>query len=347
MSDPGALYDAIRGEVETVLIGNEDIIEGLTVALLSDGHVLLEGVPGIAKTTAAALFARASGLDHTRIQMTPDVLPADITGTQVYREPTGEFETRKGPIFSNVVLADEINRATPKTQSALLEAMAERNVTIEGESFELPSPFLLVATQNPIEMEGTFALPEAQRDRFQLKLTMGLPSRDNERALLDRFDETPSLGAASVEQVVEPEDILAARDAVDDVYVDEAVKEYVLELVGATRDHDSVEHGASPRASLAFLRAGKARAAIHDRDYIIPDDVKSLAESILVHRLVLQTDAEIGGTAPEDIVADILTSVSAPSGADYDGPVPTETDEAGTSEADQKPAPDGGTGDAE
>jgi MoxR-like ATPase len=220
-------------------------------------------------------------------------------------------------------------------------------VTIEGESFELPSPFLLVATQNPIEMEGTFALPEAQRDRFQQKLTMGLPSRDNERALLDRFDETPSLGAASVEQVVEPEDILAARDAVDDLYVDEAVKEYVLELVGATRDHDSVEHGASPRASLAFLRAGKARAAIHDRDYVIPDDVKSLAESILVHRLVLQTDAEIGGTAPEDIVADILTSVSAPSGADYDGPVPTETDEAGTSEADQKPAPDGGTGDAE
>jgi MoxR-like ATPase len=346
MSDPGTLYDAIRGEVETVLIGNEDIIEGLTVALLSDGHVLLEGVPGIAKTTAAALFARASGLDHTRIQMTPDVLPADITGTQVYREPTGEFETRKGPIFSNVVLADEINRATPKTQSALLEAMAERNVTIEGESYELPSPFLLVATQNPIEMEGTFALPEAQRDRFQQKLTMGLPDRENERDLLDRFDETPSLGTTSVEQVVEPDDILAAREAVDDVYVDEAVKEYVLELVGATRNHDSVEHGASPRASLAFLRAGKARAAIHDREYVIPDDVKSLAESILVHRLVLQTDAEIGGTSPEDIVADILTSVSAPSGADYDGPVSADTDEAATPEADQHPAPDGGTGDS-
>ncbi|MFT4947263.1 MAG: MoxR-like ATPase [Natronomonas sp.] len=346
MSDPGALYDAIRGEVETVLIGNEDIIEGLTVALLSDGHVLLEGVPGIAKTTAAALFARASGLEHTRIQMTPDVLPADITGTQVYREPTGEFETRKGPIFSNVVLADEINRATPKTQSALLEAMAERNVTIEGESHELPSPFLLVATQNPIEMEGTFALPEAQRDRFQQKLTMCLPSRENERDLLDRFDETPKLGTTSVEQVVDPEEILAARDAVDDVYVDEAVKEYVLELVGATRDHDSVEHGASPRASLAFLRAGKARAAIHDREYVIPDDVKSLAESILVHRLVLQTDAEIGGTSPEDIIADILTSASAPSGADYDGPVPGDTEEAATQEAEQQPAPDGGTGDS-
>jgi MoxR-like ATPase len=346
MSDPGALYDAIRGEVETVLIGNEDIIEGLTVALLSDGHVLLEGVPGIAKTTAAALFARASGLDHTRIQMTPDVLPADITGTQVYREPTGEFETRKGPIFSNVVLADEINRATPKTQSALLEAMAERNVTIEGESYELPSPFLLVATQNPIEMEGTFALPEAQRDRFQQKLTMGLPSRDNERDLLDRFDETPSLGTTSVEQVVEPADILAAREAVNDVYVDEAVKEYVLELVAATRDHDSVEHGASPRASLAFLRAGKARAAIQDRDYVIPDDVKSLAESILVHRLVLQTDAEIGGIAPEEIVADILTSVGAPSGADYDDPVPADAEEAATPEAEKQPTPDGGAGDS-
>jgi MoxR-like ATPase len=346
MSDPGALYDAIRGEVQTVLIGNEDIIEGLTVALLSDGHVLLEGVPGIAKTTAAALFARASGLEHTRIQMTPDVLPADITGTQVYREATGAFVTRKGPIFSNVVLADEINRATPKTQSALLEAMAERNVTIEGESHELPSPFLLVATQNPIEMEGTFALPEAQRDRFQQKLTMGLPNRENERDLLDRFDETPSLGTTSVEQVVEPDDILAARDVVDGVYVDGAVKKYVLELVGATRDHDSVEHGASPRASLAFLQAGKARAAIHNREYVIPDDVKALAESILVHRLVLQTDAEIGGTSPEDIVADILTSVNAPSGADYDGPVPTDSDEAGIPEAEQKTAPDGGTGDS-
>lgn len=313
MSDPGGLYDEIRTEVERVLIGNEHVIEGLTVALLSEGHVLLEGVPGIAKTTTAALFARASGLDHARIQMTPDVLPADITGTKVYREQTGEFETRTGPIFSNVVLADEINRATPKTQSALLEAMAERNVTIEGDGHELPAPFLLVATQNPIEMEGTFTLPEAQRDRFQQKLTMGLPERGAERALLDRFDGEPSLGPDTVEQVVTAEDILAARRAVADVHVASEVKEYVLELVAGTRTHGSVEHGASPRASLAFLRGGKARAAIHDREYVIPDDIKALAGSILEHRLVLSTDAEISGVNAGSVIEEVLEDVSPPS----------------------------------
>lgn len=335
MSDPGGLYAAIRDEMERVLIGNEDVIEGLTVALLSDGHVLLEGVPGIAKTTAAAVFARASGLDYSRVQMTPDVLPADITGTQVYREPTGTFETRKGPIFANVVLADEINRATPKTQSALLEAMAERNVTIEGESHQLPSPFLLVATQNPIEMVGTFALPEAQRDRFQQKLTMGIPDHDDERTLLDRVDDSPDLGTQTVEQVVDGDDILSAREAVDDVYVDDEVKGYIVDVVAATRDHGSVEHGASPRASLAFLQAGKARAAIHGREYVIPDDVKALAGSILVHRLVLQTDAEIGGVDPASVVDEVLSSVSAPTGGEFSA---READR----EPEQPAASDGG-----
>lgn len=314
MTDPGGLYDTICEEVDRVLIGNDHIIEGLTIALLSDGHILLEGVPGIAKTTAAALFARASGLQHSRVQMTPDVLPADITGTKVFREQSGLFETRKGPIFSNVVLADEINRATPKTQSALLEAMAERTVTIEGDSHALPTPFLLVATQNPIEMEGTFALPEAQRDRFQQKLTMELPDQDDERALLDRFDGEPDLGPETVEQVVTPDDILDAREQAAEVHVAPEVKEYVLNLVAETRSHNSVEHGASPRASLAFLRAGKARAAIHGREYVIPDDVKALAESILVHRIVMSTDAAIGGQDASAVVEDALEAVAPPTG---------------------------------
>ena len=316
MSEPAELYSAIREEVGTVLLGNEEIVEGLTVALLTDGHVLLEGVPGIAKTTAARLFSRATGLEHSRIQMTPDILPADITGTNVYREATGTFETRKGPVFSNVVLADEINRATPKAQSALLEAMAERTVTIDGETYPLPSPFLLVATQNPIEMEGTFTLPEAQRDRFQLKLTMDIPERATERALLDSFDRKPDLEPTSISQVVTHDDIFAAREAVTEVHVAPEIKQYVLDIVEATRSHSAVEHGASPRASIAFLKTGKARAAIYGRDYVIPDDIKVLARPILLHRLLLNADAEIGGVDPESIVEEVIESVETPDGLD-------------------------------
>ena len=313
MGDPAGLYEAIRGEIETVLIGYEETDEGLTIALLSEGHVLLEGVPGIAKTTTAALFSRATGLEHTRIQMTPDVLPADITGTSVYREATGSFDIQKGPVFANVVVADEINRATPKTQSALLEAMAERTVTIEGESLPLPEPFLVIATQNPIEMEGTFSLPEAQRDRFQLKLTMGLPERADERRLFDRFNEAPGLGPDSVEQVVTPEAISAARDAVDEIHVAAPIREYVLDVVAASREHGGVDHGGSPRATLAFLRAGKARAAIKGREYVIPDDVKALARPVLGHRLVLSADAEISGVDPATVVGELLEEVPTPS----------------------------------
>ena len=320
MSEPAAIYSAISDEVGTVLLGNEAVVEGLTLALLTDGHVLLEGVPGIAKTTAAQLFSQATGLQHARIQMTPDVLPADITGTNVYREATGDFQTRKGPVFANVVLADEINRATPKAQSALLEAMEERRVTIEGDTHALPSPFLLVATQNPIEMEGTFALPEAQRDRFQLKLTMDIPERATERRLLDRYDEDPRLASRSISQVVTPDELLAAREAVADVHVAPEVKRYILDVVAATRTHSSVEHGASPRASIAFLKAGKARAAIHGRDYVIPDDVKALAEPVLLHRLLLNADAEIAGVDAADVVGEVIDSVETPDGLDQEGP---------------------------
>jgi MoxR-like ATPase len=312
MSSPAELYEAIREEAAEVLIGNENIIEGLTVAVLTRGHVLLEGVPGTAKTTMASLFARATGLGYRRIQMTPDILPADITGTNVYREATGEFELRRGPVFANTVVADEINRATPKAQAALLEAMQEGRVTIEGQTLSLPRPFMVVATQNPIEMEGTFSLPEAQRDRFQLKLLVNLPSRENERTLFDRFDSNPGLDVDVVEQVTTPEAILEAREAVTEVYVDEKVREYVLDIVSASRETPDVEHGASPRATLAFLNAGKARAAIQGREYVTPDDIKTLASAVLRHRLILSTDAQLSDLKPDEVVEDVLSSVTAP-----------------------------------
>jgi MoxR-like ATPase len=315
MTDPATLHEQVREEVEAVLIGNESLVEGLTISLLTRGHVLLEGVPGVAKTTAANLFARASGLDYNRVQMTPDVLPADITGTHVYREHIGEFDLQRGPIFANVVVADEINRATPKTQSALLEAMQEARVTIEGETLGLPEPFMLIATQNPLEMEGTFQLPEAQRDRFQQKLTVTLPERDVEKRLLDRFDEHPGIGPDTVSKVVGPKDIVEAREVVTDVYVSDGVKEYVLDLVAATRESPDVEHGGSPRASLAFLNTTKARAAVRGREYVIPDDVKALAKPVLIHRLVLSTDATLSDVTASEVVEEILDRVEPPNGA--------------------------------
>ncbi|MFT4933188.1 MAG: MoxR-like ATPase [Natronomonas sp.] len=326
MTEPAELFDAIDDEMERVLVGQSDIIEGLTIALLTRGHVLLEGVPGVAKTTMANLFAQVSGLEYSRIQMTPDLLPADITGTQVYREGTGEFELQRGPVFSNVVVADEINRATPKTQSALLEAMEEGQATIEGRTLSLPSPFMVVATQNPIEMEGVFSLPEAQRDRFQFKLVVDLPSRTDETELLDRFDDDPELDATDLSQVVTADGILDARERVGDVYVDESVKEYVLDVVAATREHEDIEYGASPRATLAFLNGGKARAAIRGREYVIPDDIKALAEPILLHRLVLSTDAELSAVARAEVLDDVLSDVEPPGSETID----TESGEGDT-----------------
>ncbi|MWV40016.1 MoxR family ATPase [Natrialba sp. INN-245] len=309
---PQEIYERIDTTVGRVLIGNDDAIEQLTIAVLTGSHLLLEGVPGVAKTTMANLFARASGLDYRRIQMTPDVLPADIVGTHVYREHTGEFELRRGPIFTNLIVADEINRATPKTQSALLEAMAENHVTIEGTTLELPDPFMVIATQNPIEMDGVFELPEAQRDRFQFKLTVDLPDRDVEAELLDRFDSDPNLGPSAIDQVVDPAVLVSARQQIYDVFVAEPVKQYILDLVSRTRIHPDVAHGASPRASLTFLHGAKARAAINGRNYVIPDDVKKLARSVLVHRLVLNTEADISDVRPADVVADVIESVDVP-----------------------------------
>ncbi|UPV76652.1 MoxR family ATPase (plasmid) [Halorussus limi] len=329
MTQPAAIYEDLRDRIGTVLVGNETIVEGLTISLLTRGHVLLEGVPGVAKTTIALLFAEATGMDSNRIQMTPDILPADITGTNVYREATGEFDLQRGPVFTNLVVADEINRATPKTQSALLEAMQESAVTIEGETLSLPEPFLVVATQNPVEMEGTYELPIAQRDRFQFKFTVGMPDADEEMALLDRFDESPNLGPDDVSPVVSTEDILDARETVEDVHVERAVKEYLLDLVGATRETPDLEYGASPRTALSFLHATKARTAIHGRDYVIPDDAKALARPVLAHRLTLSAEAELSDVTVEDVIDDVLASVEPPGSADET----PEADATGESDA--------------
>jgi MoxR-like ATPase len=317
MSEPAAVYDRIKTEVNEVLVGNEGVIKGLVITLLSDGHMLLEGVPGIAKTTVAESFARATGLDYSRIQMTPDILPADITGTEVYQRDSGDFRLQRGPIFANVVVVDEVNRATPKTQSALLEAMQERQVTIGRETLALPSPFVLVATQNPIEMEGVYELPEAQRDRFQFRYRMDLLDNEDERRVVDRFDDSPDLGPDDLRQVVSHEEIEAAQRTADEVHVTDVVKEYLIDLAAATRSSSEIEHGASTRATLMLLRGAKAHAAIDGRDYVIPDDVLALVEPALAHRLVLDTEAELSGRTSTDVLEDVVASVDPPE-AEFD-----------------------------
>lgn len=317
MSSPATLFEGIRSEAGKVVVGNEDVLEGLTISLLTGGHVLLEGVPGVAKTTIANTFATTLGLTYSRIQMTPDMVPADVMGTNIYQQNTGEFELKQGPVFANLAVADEINRATPKTQSALLEAMQEGTVTIDGETLALPDPFMVVATQNPIEMEGVFELPEAQRDRFQLKYVVELPDHDDERELLDRYDRDPAFAAESVEPVVDMETLAAAQTAVNAVHVADPVKEYILEIVAATRNTPEIQHGASPRATLGFLSTAKGRAAIHGREYVIPDDVKALGRPVLRHRLIRTTDAELSDTSVAEILDTIFEQVDPP-GSDAD-----------------------------
>ena len=331
MASPEELYTTLLDEIQTVLIGNKEVVERLTISLLTRGHVLLEGVPGVAKTTIANLFATASGLEYSRIQMTPDILPADVTGTYIYREAVGEFELMKGPVFANVVVADEINRATPKTQSALLEAMQERRVTIEGTTLKLPAPFIVVATQNPIEMEGTFELPEAQRDRFQFKLSVGVQGEAHEMELLERFDADPRLDSERISAVVNPEEITAAQEVIADVYVDQSIKQYIYRIVTASREHPDVEFGGSPRVLLALLSGSKARAAIHGRDYVISDDVKDLIEPTLIHRLILSSEAELSSRTRSDLIDEIRDQVTPPSSVDVEA-TDTAVSDGGASE---------------
>ncbi len=292
-------------EVSRVFVGPRDVPELLLITLLARGHALLEGVPGVAKTTLCKAFASTLGCRFSRVQFTPDLLPADITGTYVLSPREGVFQLREGPIFANVVLGDEINRAPAKTQSALLEAMQEHQVTIEGDTRPLPTPFIVLATQNPVEQAGTYPLPEAQIDRFLVRLLIGYPTPADEKGILRRFTD----GSPKPRRVLEPEQILTMQHLVDRVHVEDAILDYVVRLSGFTREHARLFLGASPRASLALVRAARARALMAGRAYVLPDDVKRLAVPVLAHRLVLTPEAEMEGAQHEAIVRQALEQV--------------------------------------
>ena len=303
----GDLLDA----VETVIVGKRAVLERVLWAILGDGHLLIEDVPGLAKTLIAKSFAAGLGLSFRRIQFTPDLLPADITGTYVFDRKTGDFVLRRGPVFTNVLLADEINRAPPKTQSALLEAMQERQATLEGETFPLDRPFFVIATQNPIEHEGTYPLPEAQVDRFLLKIDVGYPTREGEIEVLERRRRRRA-DDATLEAVTTPDEVRALQAAIEDVHVEPAVEGYMVDIVAATRAHSQVDVGASPRGSLALLKVSRARAAIAGRDFVTPDDVKAVAMPALAHRIILKPDPWIRGVRTASILADVLGQVPVP-----------------------------------
>ena len=300
--------ERVAANVERVIVGKHREVRLALIALLCEGHLLIEDVPGTGKTMLARALSRSLDCSFRRIQFTPDLLPTDVTGLSIYNQKSQEFEFRPGPVVSQVVLADEINRATPKTQSALLEAMEERHMTVDGVTRPLPRPFMVIATQNPIEYEGTFPLPEAQLDRFLLRLRMGYPDPVDEMLILDEQKRTHPVDALSA--VADAEAVLEMQRAVREIYVDPAIADYIVRLVSATRSHPDVYLGASPRGSLALYRASQAFAALAGRDYVIPDDVKALAESALAHRVIPKTGASIRGVEGRSVVAEILMSVS-------------------------------------
>lgn len=301
---------SLRQNVSRVMVGKEEIIDLLMVALLCEGHVLFEDVPGIGKTTLAKSLAKSLDCSFQRIQFTPDLLPSDITGITFYNQKKGEFEFRPGPLLSQVVLADEINRATPRTQSALLEAMDERQMSIERETIALPRPFIVIATQNPIELEGTFPLPEAQLDRFLLRLHINYPSQSEERLILQRFKEEQPLQALTA--VLEAQRLQVLQQIIRRVRVEPSVESYIVELVRATRTHSGVELGVSPRGTLALYRATQAYAAISGRNYTLPDDVKRMARPVLSHRMIATSQSRLHGRVMEQIVDDVLHTVAVP-----------------------------------
>jgi len=299
------LRDRTAREIAKVYIGDVKTVDLLLVALLARGHVLLEGVPGIAKTTLIKTFARTLGCRFARVQFTPDLLPADITGTYVLDLRDSTFVLRKGPIFANVVLADEINRAPAKTQSALLEAMQENQVTIEGQTQELPSPFVVLATQNPVEQEGVYLLPEAQVDRFLFRIVLGYPTYDEERRVLATYNEP----VPDVDTVLGPDDIHAMAAAAERVYITPSLLDYIVRLVQHTRSHPAVALGASPRASLALMRCAKALAFLHGRDHVLPDDVRTLIPPVLNHRIILSPEAELDQITVDEVLAEVVAAV--------------------------------------
>ncbi len=310
MDDFRSIAERVVENVERVIVGKHYEVQLALIALICRGHLLIEDVPGVGKTTLAKSLARSLGCTFKRMQFTPDLLPSDVTGVSIYNQKSAEFEFRPGPVMAQIVLSDEVNRATPKTQSALLEAMEENQITVDGVTRALPVPFLVMATQNPIEYEGTFPLPEAQLDRFMMRVSLGYPSAADELVVLGAQQQAHPLD--SLEQVVSLEDLLQLQQEVRGVYVDRLVSEYIVAVVTATREHQEVYLGASPRGSLALYRASQARAMMYGRDYVIPDDVKELGEPTLAHRLIVSPAARIRNVDPRQIIEEIVEAVPVP-----------------------------------
>ena len=308
--DSQTLADSLIENISRVIVGKRETVEQALVALISGGHVLIEDVPGVGKTMLVRSIATSTGCDYRRMQFTPDLLPSDVTGASVFNQKTGDFEFRPGPIMAQIVLADEINRATPKTQSALLEAMGEQQVTVEGITRKLPNPFMVLATQNPIEYEGTFPLPEAQLDRFFMRISLGYPDAEQEVAIMERREHVDPID--ELQPVCTPDDITNLQARADDVYIDVLVKQYIVELANTTRQHPEAALGVSPRASINLMKGGKALAMLHNRDYVIPDDIKAIATATLAHRILLTPSARMREVTQETVIADVLDQVSVP-----------------------------------
>ena len=315
--------DRILDEVERAVVGKREALELVLLGILADGHVLIEDFPGLAKTPTARAFAQVTSIGFTRVQFTPDLMPSDVTGSSIYNQREGDFEFRPGPIFTNLLLADEINRAPPKTQAALLEAMQERQVTIEGATHLLAPPFLVLATQNPIEYEGTYPLPEAQLDRFMLRIGVGYPEREDEWEVLERRLER-SADEVELDQVVSRDELIEMQRALEQVHVDRSVGLYMVDLVAATRDAPGVQVGASPRGSLALLKLSRGRAALKGRDFVTPEDVKAVAVPALAHRLSLRPELWVQRLRPEDLVVELLGRVPTPKAETEPEPEPAE-----------------------
>ncbi|MFQ5381228.1 MAG: AAA family ATPase [Dehalococcoidia bacterium] len=310
MEDPKTVAERIIANVENVIVGKRSELRLAITALMCGGHILIEDVPGVGKTMLARAIAGSTGCSFRRVQFTPDLLPSDVSGVSIYNQKTLDFEFRPGPIVAQVVLADEVNRATPKTQSALLEAMEERQITVDGVTHQLPRPFMVMATQNPIEYEGTFPLPEAQLDRFLIRIHLGYPSPTDEVLVLDQQQVQHPID--SVEQVTDPTEIIQLQRAVNEIYVDPLIKQYVVSISNATREHESVYLGASPRGSLSLFRTAQARALLEGRDFVTPDDVKALALVSLGHRIILSPGAKVKGVTVSDVVSDCLGRTPVP-----------------------------------